>query len=62
MQQSPELESVTIIIVSDLLSVNDALGQDIKGAAKQNIIGRGSEDMDLQVKHDVVKSAGDVTC
>ena len=42
-------------------SINDTVSQDIKGAAKQDIIGGGSKDMNLQIKHDVTKGAGNIT-
>ena len=34
-------------------SVNNTLGQNIKGAAEQDILGGGAKDMNLQIKRDV---------
>ena len=42
-------------------SVNNTLSQNIKRAAEQDIISRRAKDVDLQIKRDVAKDAGDVT-
>ena len=42
-------------------SVNDTLGQNIKGAAEQDIVGGRSKNVNLQIECEVAKSAGNVT-
>ena len=42
-------------------SVNNTLGQNIKGVAEQDIISGRSKNVNLQIKRDITKGTGDVT-
>ena len=49
-----------LVLIGEIL--DNALGEDIKGSTKENVVGRVANDVDLEVECDIANQEGNIMC